>query len=477
MKKRSKALAAVAAGALLVVPGATFALWTDTASLGADSVRTGQLALDWGAPLAWSVDGQPVTNARLGDTLVGTTTVDASLLGRNLSGDLTYDAANLLDSNWIAPSAVVITVGGIVEGQAAVTVTVPIPSTCGPGHFFRLGQLGLTLRQQRGDGSGGWVDHTLVDFTYQGEVTVLDRPYIDRPGLTYEPKTTNNGVVAVHFWIAPAYAGSNLSVLPDLLSALGPNLNLLYTRWTDSPGGDGYLAYAGSGDGTSPGSYYFGNSAPLTAATLVGPEGGWLTLFVQRTSGGYGRVNPGGWFTIDVGGTAYSAPFPAIYQGEPWVWPSDSTRPEPVGPGSSTCELAQGTSVTTVATAFTVVAEGPLLSAEEAEHAGVDEAAEADPAFEDEASASAPPTPCLQAPNSPKTPGTPETPATPAAPDAVVPDAVMPDAVMPVLPEASPPRPAPPGEGDTTLQDVFPDEAVVTKPERDSGACDDGGDE
>ncbi|MCL1900037.1 MAG: SipW-dependent-type signal peptide-containing protein [Promicromonosporaceae bacterium] len=103
MKKTTKAIVAGLAGALLLGGGATFALWTDTASIGDDTVSTGWLTIDDAHVVltdeSFDVTGSPewdVTDLMVpGDTVRATITeAPADLVdyeGRNLLWEVTFD--------------------------------------------------------------------------------------------------------------------------------------------------------------------------------------------------------------------------------------------------------------------------------------------------------------------------------------------------------------------------------------------------
>ena len=129
MNKLTKgALAATAAGALLLGGVGTFALWEDNQSIAAESISTGQLNMTVGTG-TWAdiSDGTPVAipsidgfNVVPGDTLTHTTAVTINAEGNNLAGELAVAQASLenaLGADW-APYVTVTAQPVLPEGSA-----------------------------------------------------------------------------------------------------------------------------------------------------------------------------------------------------------------------------------------------------------------------------------------------------------------------------------------------------------------------
>jgi alternate signal-mediated exported protein len=98
MNKATKgAIAAGAAGILLLGGAGTFALWEDTGNISAGTVSTGELKLTLGTG-TWTETATPGTPISIsnfdivpGDSLTYTTTVTATATGDNLTGELKID--------------------------------------------------------------------------------------------------------------------------------------------------------------------------------------------------------------------------------------------------------------------------------------------------------------------------------------------------------------------------------------------------
>lgn len=89
MNKATKgAIAAGAAGILLVGGAGTFALWSDSDAVDAGTVSTGVLSLSVNPAGVWSEDLSTIVP---GDTLTYTTTVTVNATGDNLTGELEID--------------------------------------------------------------------------------------------------------------------------------------------------------------------------------------------------------------------------------------------------------------------------------------------------------------------------------------------------------------------------------------------------
>ncbi|ALO67767.1 hypothetical protein AS189_16390 [Arthrobacter alpinus] len=148
MKKVTKAaVAAGAAGVLLLGGAGSFALWNDTKTVDAGTVNTGHLTLDASAPGAWadiSADAEnalfvPTTDKIVpGDTVTFTQTVTIDADGKNLKGELTVGTlaavpAALTDqvTVTVAPTAAAgVTVdGSVVSFDAPGIFTVPVTIT------------------------------------------------------------------------------------------------------------------------------------------------------------------------------------------------------------------------------------------------------------------------------------------------------------------------------------------------------------
>jgi spore coat-associated protein N len=133
MNKATKgALAAGAAGILLLGGAGTFALWEDSASITAGTVSTGELELDLGTG-TWAQTATPATPINIntfkivpGDSLTYTTSVTATATGDNLTGELKIDGASFVTAfNGLPPEHVTATVthtavdgGGLDVGTA-----------------------------------------------------------------------------------------------------------------------------------------------------------------------------------------------------------------------------------------------------------------------------------------------------------------------------------------------------------------------
>lgn len=150
MKKVTKAaVAAGAAGVLLLGGAGSFALWNDTKSVDAGTVSTGHLTLDASAPGAWAdvSSDVDVENAEFdpandhivpGDTVTYTQVVTIGADGKNLKGELTVGTlaavpAALTDqvTVTVAPTAAAgVTVdGSVVSFDAPGIFTVPVTIT------------------------------------------------------------------------------------------------------------------------------------------------------------------------------------------------------------------------------------------------------------------------------------------------------------------------------------------------------------
>ncbi len=149
MKKRTKGLVVLAAGAALTLPsGATLALWHRSEPLPESQVTTGVLDLEWSPALTegadritwtWQHDndqGQRVTTALSmnaiaagalqfspGDVLTGTTYVDATLAGRNIIATLSYNREGLIAGNWVTAEDATVTLGAPGEATMAGEIT------------------------------------------------------------------------------------------------------------------------------------------------------------------------------------------------------------------------------------------------------------------------------------------------------------------------------------------------------------------
>ena len=203
MKKRTKGLVVLAAGAALTLTsGATLALWRASEPLPESQVTTGVLDLAWPGtahrtpesgypvvqPITWEVqrrgsgDFQPVavsgpnvSRFEAGDVLRGSTSVDATLLGANLLADLEWDGElydrATVDQPWtlvtdrdnplIPASALTVTIDGnehaaplidLTSRRPSIPVTVAftIPQVQGDAQLD-LGAIRLVLTQRRGD--------------------------------------------------------------------------------------------------------------------------------------------------------------------------------------------------------------------------------------------------------------------------------------------------------------------------------------
>jgi hypothetical protein len=325
MKIRTKALVALTVGAAMTTGvGTTFAQWTDSASIGDATVRTGHLSLsNIDSPVVWTVNGQD-RPATPGETLVGRTYVDASLAGKNLEATLTTDINGLLTGNWIPQSNLSVDVGDVADGRIPITVSILIPP-CQPGGTFAVNSLNMQLNQQRAGQSAGWSQAIDVSFNREGEANIVAPPSIGN--LTgMQPNFTNNGVISLHYSI-PGPASRIDVAIP---SSLQENINLRDIRWTDAGGNPG------TGDGSSGNNFTTGDSVPLNEVSSIGPNGGFLTIIVQRTSGGQGAINNSGWFPVELGDEILWAPFPAMRQGfNDWTWPDDASRPDTGTPDTS----------------------------------------------------------------------------------------------------------------------------------------------
>lgn len=103
MNKATKgAIAAGAAGILLLGGAGTLAVWSDTANVDAGTVSTGQmtLALGSGTWAETATPGTPITIGTFeivpGDSLTYTTTVTATATGDNLTGELKIEGSSLV---------------------------------------------------------------------------------------------------------------------------------------------------------------------------------------------------------------------------------------------------------------------------------------------------------------------------------------------------------------------------------------------
>jgi alternate signal-mediated exported protein len=149
MKNSTKgAIAAAAAGVLLLGGAGTLAYWTDTASVDGTTINSGHLKLDASAcnSAAWQLDGPtPYTNQKLvpGDTLTKNCNVVIDAAGAHFNNvDLTVTAptdvtgaAALIDElsatvtvNGGTANDVPVTVDGTTNLPVAITITWPYGS-------------------------------------------------------------------------------------------------------------------------------------------------------------------------------------------------------------------------------------------------------------------------------------------------------------------------------------------------------------
>ena len=140
MNKATKgAIAAGAAGILLLGGAGTFALWEDTKSIDAAPVSTGVLTLGLAGPGTWydatagtvgTITDISTFNIVPGDTVTYTTPVTVTAQGDNLKGEFKIEktlwepanetAAPYIDVSVAAPNAVA--AGLVVDGNGAITV-------------------------------------------------------------------------------------------------------------------------------------------------------------------------------------------------------------------------------------------------------------------------------------------------------------------------------------------------------------------
>lgn len=105
MNKATKgAIAAGAAGILLLGGAGTFALWEDNANITGGTVSTGELelALGTGTWAETATPGTPINIATFdivpGDSLTYTTTVTATATGDNLTGELKIEGTSFVNA-------------------------------------------------------------------------------------------------------------------------------------------------------------------------------------------------------------------------------------------------------------------------------------------------------------------------------------------------------------------------------------------
>jgi len=124
MKKTTKGvLAASAAGALLLGGAGSLAFWTDSQSVGGDSIASGHMSLDAANCSGWTLDtGETVADASgklvPGDVLTNDCTYTINAVGTHLRAGLTVtdsSATGALASYFTVDPSVV-TVGGVAAG-------------------------------------------------------------------------------------------------------------------------------------------------------------------------------------------------------------------------------------------------------------------------------------------------------------------------------------------------------------------------
>ena len=166
MNKLVKGSIAGAAGIALLLGGAgTFALWNATATVNAQTITAGTLALTANANGVWTKDGTPITASTYriipGTTLIFTQTLTVNAVGDGLKADLTYSGftggntlAPITDETLEVTSATATVVGNTLKftpGTSTVnvklTVVFPQSATTGQNAVLDLSALNFTLTQ------------------------------------------------------------------------------------------------------------------------------------------------------------------------------------------------------------------------------------------------------------------------------------------------------------------------------------------
>lgn len=166
MKATTKAVYAGVAGAALLLAGTsgTLARWSDSATLAATTIQTGNLDLNRDAGWTWRLNGSSVSNpisVKPGDKLVGTTTVLPIIQGTTLVADLLVpqsawtpgtNAENGLAA-WLDEDDVDVKVDSLepnLDGNT-VTITITFPDNLPAGVTnvvgFDLGSVMIRLEQ------------------------------------------------------------------------------------------------------------------------------------------------------------------------------------------------------------------------------------------------------------------------------------------------------------------------------------------
>lgn len=118
MNKKTKGAIAAGSAALLLAGGAgTFAVWSDSETVGGASISSGNLSLEAGSSAEWKVNGATLTSgykAKPGDVFTLDTDVTIRASGDNLSAELTATNAS-----WDPSSA-----QDLVDALGAATITV-----------------------------------------------------------------------------------------------------------------------------------------------------------------------------------------------------------------------------------------------------------------------------------------------------------------------------------------------------------------
>jgi len=92
MKNRTKALTALAVGAMLVgASGSTFALWQQTATIDIPSIHTGDFGVRFTQGFEWDAVALTADHG-VESTLTATATVTPSLIGTNLAGNMRLES-------------------------------------------------------------------------------------------------------------------------------------------------------------------------------------------------------------------------------------------------------------------------------------------------------------------------------------------------------------------------------------------------
>jgi alternate signal-mediated exported protein len=166
MNKLVKGSIAGAAGIALLLGGAgTFALWNATATVSAQTITAGTLALTANANGVWTKDGTPITASTYrvipGTTLIFTQTLTVNAVGDGLTADLTYSGftgsntlAAITDETLEVTSATATVAGNTLKftpGTSTVnvklTVVFPQGATTGQNAVLDLSALNFTLTQ------------------------------------------------------------------------------------------------------------------------------------------------------------------------------------------------------------------------------------------------------------------------------------------------------------------------------------------